>query len=91
MAATLTKPWVTSCILVNIIFRIVLHDNNHAKIKMGPEEKIGWWNAAITTKYLDHHNVYLDVAGLMLPLQKSGDDRVQIYFYNGWTSDSLCM
>ena len=66
---------------------IVLYDNEHAKIEMGSDEKIGLWKGAIAAKYPDLDNVYLAVDGLKLRLQKPGDDRVQNYFYNGWTSD----
>ena len=54
---------------------------------MGSDEKIGLWKGAIAAKYPDLNNVYLAVDGLKLRLQKPGDDRVQNYFYNGWTSN----
>ena len=66
---------------------IVLYDNFHAKIEMGSEEKIRLWKDAMAAKYPDLGNVYLAVDGLKLLIQKPGDDRVQNYFYNGWTSD----
>ena len=54
---------------------------------MGSDNKIGLWIEAIAANYPDLDNDYLAVDGLKLQLQKSGDDRVQSYFYNGWTSN----
>ena len=54
---------------------------------MGSDEKIGLWVEAIAAKYPDLDNVYLAVDGLKLRLQKPGDDRVQNYIYNVWTSN----
>ena len=45
------------------------------------------WVEAIAAKYPDLDNVYLAVDGLKLQLQKPGDDRVQNYIYNVWTSN----
>jgi hypothetical protein len=60
---------------------------NMQKLKMGSDEKIILWIEGIAAKYPDLDNVYLSVDGLKLRLQEPGDDRVQNYFYNGWTSD----
>ena len=54
---------------------------------MGSDEKIGLWVEAIAAKYPDLDNVYLAVDGLKQRLQKPGDDRVQNYIYNVWTSN----
>ena len=45
------------------------------------------WVEAIAAKYPDLDNVYLAVDGLKLQLQKPGDDRVQNYIYDVWTSN----
>jgi hypothetical protein len=66
---------------------IVLFDNEHAEIENKSDEKIRFWNEEFAAKYPDLDNIYLAVDGLKLQLQKPGDDRVQIYFYNGLTSD----
>ena len=85
--------WVTGSTLSDWLcfgwhcLNIVLYHNEHAKIEMGSDEKIRLWKGAIAAKYPDLNNVYLAVDGLKLRLQKSGDDRVQNYFYNGWTSN----
>ena len=56
-------------------------------IEMGSDEKFILWKEAIPAKYPDLDNVYLAVDRLELLQQKPGDDRVQNYYYNGWTSD----
>ena len=44
----------------------VLYDNEHAKIEMGSDEKIGLCKEAIAAEYPDLDNVYLAVDGLKL-------------------------
>ena len=66
---------------------LVLYDHEDARIAIGPDVKIEMWKEAIAAKYPDLDGVYLAVDGLKLLLQQPGDDRIQNYFYNGWTND----
>ena len=66
---------------------LVLYDHEDARIATGPYLKIEMWKEAIAAKYPNFDGVYLAVDGLKLLLQQPGDDRIQNYFYSGWTND----
>ena len=66
---------------------LVLYIHEDARIAMGPGVKIEMWKEAIATKLSDLDGVYLAVDVLKILLQEPGDDRIQNYFYNGWTND----
>jgi hypothetical protein len=65
----------------------VLLNDEHARPSMPTDEEIAVFVNSISSKYPALRNCWGAVDGLKLRLEKSGDNKMQNIFLNGWTHD----
>jgi len=62
----------------------VLQDDNFAKISIPSNATIQQYKVMIKAKYPLLDDVWSAMDGLKTPIQQSGSEKIQRYFYNGW-------
>jgi hypothetical protein len=65
----------------------ILRNNEHSRPSMPRDNKIAGFICATSTKYPALTNCWGAIDGLKLQLQRSGNNKIQNLFFNGWTHD----